>query len=47
MKNLNQKTQLGSVSVLNLIVASMFKKKSHLNLSNLEKRYQSTILRFF
>ena len=47
MKNGNQKTQLGSVSVLNLIVASMFKKKSHLNLSNLEKRYQSTILRFF
>ena len=46
MKNGKQKTQLGSVSVLNLIVASIFKKKSHLNLSNLEKRYQSTILRF-
>ena len=47
MKNGKQKTQLGSVSVLNLIVASIFKKKSQLNLSNLEKRYQSTILRFF
>ena len=46
MKNGKQKTQLGSVSVLNLIVASIFKKKSQLNLSNLEKRYQSTILRF-
>ena len=43
MKNGNQKTQLGSVSVLNLTVASIL-KKSHLNLSNLEKRYQSTIL---
>ena len=31
MKNGKQKTQLGSVSVLNLIVASIFLKKSHLN----------------
>ena len=46
MKNGKQKTQLGSVSVLNLIVASIFWKKSRLNLSYLEKRYQSTILRF-
>ena len=46
MKNGKQKTQFGSVSVLNLIVASILKKRSHLNLSDLEKRYQSTILRF-
>ena len=47
MKNGKQKTQIGSVGVIYLIVASIFLKKSQLNLSNLEKRYQSTILRFF